>query len=195
MKLDLTIVSGLMEFVLHSLDDILLPAANWVLELIDAQGEMEDATGIEVTTPDISSFQKNVAEPFLVDLKNNITSSFTSQDVVSAFSIFDPRKMPAPASPDLPLYGENSVGVLMKHYGVGKTAETMQNEEFTRPPLISSEVQTEWKTLRHFLLQKPEEDMRTQLKELASNDMIVTMFPNLNTLYYLLVYTCCYCLG
>ena len=38
-ELDLTIVSGLVKSVLHSIDTVLLPAANWVLELIDAQGE------------------------------------------------------------------------------------------------------------------------------------------------------------
>ena len=115
-----------MESVWHSFDEALLPAANWVLELIDAQAEIEDVTGIKVTTPDVSSFQKSLAEPFLRDLKNNISSRFISQDVVSEFSIFNPKKMPAPSSSDLQFYGENSVGILMEPYGVEKTVETLQ---------------------------------------------------------------------
>ena len=68
--------------MLHSLDDALLPTANWVLELIDAHDQLDDATGIKVTSDNISSFQ-NVAESFVADLKNNISSRFASQDVVS----------------------------------------------------------------------------------------------------------------
>ena len=82
-KLDLTVVSALVESVLHSLDDALLSTANWVLELIDAHDQLDDATGIKVTPDEISSFQKNVAESFIADLKNNISSRFASQDVVS----------------------------------------------------------------------------------------------------------------
>ena len=138
-----------------------------MLELIDVQAQIEDVTGIKVTTPDITSFHKRVTEPFLSDLKKQHFQRFTSQDVVSAVSIFNPKKMPAPASSDLQFYGENSVGILMEHYGVEKTAETLQSEEFTKPPLISPEVQTEWKTFRRYVSNKPGEDMKQQLKELA----------------------------
>jgi len=43
---------------------------------------------------DIKSFQDNVGIPFVSTLKANISSRFGSQDVVSAFSIFDPKKTP-----------------------------------------------------------------------------------------------------
>ena len=119
-RLDLTVVSALVESVLHSLDDALLPTANWVLELIDAHDQLDDATGIKVTPDDISSFQKNVAESFVADLKNNISSRFASQDVVSAFSVFNPQKMPDVSSSHLASYGEDSIDVLMNHYGAEK---------------------------------------------------------------------------
>ena len=119
-RLDLTVVSALVESVLHSLDDALLPTANWVLELIDAHDQLDDATGIKVTPDDISSFQKNVAQSFAVDLKNNISSHFASQDVVSAFSVFNPQKMPDVSSSHLASYGEDSIDVLMNHYGAEK---------------------------------------------------------------------------
>ena len=167
-KLDLTVVSVLVESVLHSLDDALLPTANWVLELIDAHDQLDDATGIKVTPDDISSFQKNVAESFIADLKNNISSRFASQDVVSAFIVFNPQKMPDVSSSHLASYGEDSLDVLMNHHGAEKPAHTV--EEFMKPPLITSEVHTEWKTFRCFLSKKPEEDMKAQLRELARND-------------------------
>ena len=175
-------VSALVESVLHSLDDALLPTANWVLKLIDVHDQLDDATGIKVTLDDIRSFQKNVAESFIADLKNNISSRFASQDVVSAFSVFNPQKMPDVSSSHLASYGEDSIDVLINQYGAEKPAHTVQGEEFMKPPLITSEVHTEWKTFRCFLSKKPEEDMKAQLRELARNDMLVTMFPNLSAL-------------
>ena len=159
-----------------------MPTANWVLELIDAHDQLDDANGIKVTPDDISSFQKNVAESFVADLKNNISSRFASQDVVSTFRVFNPQKMPDVSSSHLASYGEDSIDVLMNHYGAEKPAHTVQGEEFMKPPLITSEVHTEWKTFRCFLSKKPEEDMKAQLRELARNDMLVTMFPNLSAL-------------
>ena len=50
------------------------------------------ATGVKVTSANIASFQERVAKHFITDLKNNIVCQFTSQDVVSKFSIFDPEK-------------------------------------------------------------------------------------------------------
>ena len=72
--------------------------------------------------------------------------------------------------------------MLLNHYGAEKPAHTVQGEEFMKPPLITSEVHTEWKTFRCFLSKKPEEDMKAQLRELARNDMLVTMFLNLSAL-------------
>ena len=50
------------------------------------------ATGVKVTSANIASFQERVAKHFITDLKNNIVCQFTSQDVVSTFSIFDPEE-------------------------------------------------------------------------------------------------------
>ena len=53
-KLEITATSGLVESVLHSLDDAVLPSANWVLGLIDLKGEVEEATGLKLSTTDIT---------------------------------------------------------------------------------------------------------------------------------------------
>ena len=46
-----------------------------------------------ITANLILSFQNTVVKPFVADLKANITSRFSSSTaVVSALSIFDPRK-------------------------------------------------------------------------------------------------------
>ena len=61
-KLDLSIISSLVHATLHTIDEALLPAANGVLELMNARKEIEIATGVEVTSANIASFQERVAK-------------------------------------------------------------------------------------------------------------------------------------
>ena len=96
-KLDLTVISSLVEATLYSLDDALSPAANWVLELQDMKESLEEAMGVNTTTSDIQTFQNSVVST----LKGNISSRFCSQDIVSAFSIFDPKKTPSGTLPSI----------------------------------------------------------------------------------------------
>ena len=53
--LDLSLISSLVDATFNSLDDAILPSANWVLQLQDAREKLKAATGIEVTNLDICS--------------------------------------------------------------------------------------------------------------------------------------------
>ena len=90
--------------------------------------------------------------------------------------------MPDESSSDRSHYGEVFVRALLAHYGVDKSAETMQGNETTKVALISPDIKTEWKTFRRFMAKQPPRNMKLQLKELASNEMLKAMFPNLSTL-------------
>ena len=57
-KLHLSIISSLVHASLHTIAEALLPAANWVLELMDAREEIERATGVKVTSANIASSRK-----------------------------------------------------------------------------------------------------------------------------------------
>ena len=59
--LDLSLISSLVDATFNSLDDAILPSANWVLQLQDAREELKAATGIEVTHLDICSFKSGQA--------------------------------------------------------------------------------------------------------------------------------------
>jgi len=170
------------EATLHTVDDALNPAANWVLVLRDIEDSLEEATSIKITIDDIKSIQDNVGKPFVSTLKANISSHFCSQDVVSAFSIFDPRKTPSVDSSHYKHYGEDSLGLLLDQYGVNKTALTVDGEEYEKKALITAEVHAEWTTFCHCLLKRPKEDTISQLNNLVTTDMLKTMFPHLNTL-------------
>ena len=76
--LDLSLISRLVDATLNSLDDVILPSANWVLQLQDAREELKAATGIEVTHLDICSFQERVGKPFIRLIQDNISSQFRS---------------------------------------------------------------------------------------------------------------------
>ena len=182
-KLDLTVISGLVDSTLHTLDDALLPAANWVLELLETREAIEAATSIEVTTDAITSFQENVAKSFVTDLKGNISRRFSSQDIVASFSIFDPSKLPQKDSSDLSSYGDEFLGILEEHYGKDLPATSVEGEEqLIMPALVSSDIHTEWKTYRRYITTQPKEETKKLLKELATNSMLVAMFPNLSAL-------------
>jgi len=82
-KLDVIVISSLDEATLHSIDDALTPAANWVLALQDMEKILEETISVKITVDDI---QVNFEIPFVSALKANVSSRFGSQDVVSVFS-------------------------------------------------------------------------------------------------------------
>ena len=171
-----------MDATLHTLEDVLQPAAKWVLDLQKAKEEMDITVGINFNSDDVASFQSRVTEPFYTKLKENIANCFVSQDVVSCFSIFDPKK--TPNSLVNCTYGEDHVKVLLEHYGSKLPAETVVWDEFLMPADLtsSSDLPTEWKTFRRYITNQPREDIKEQLKELSTNSMMQTMFPNLSIL-------------
>ena len=91
-KLDLAIIASVVGATLHTPDDLLQPAANWLLKLQEVKDEMETTIGIKLPLTDITNIQSWVVKSFLTSLKNNIQNWFNSQDVVSSFCIFDLKK-------------------------------------------------------------------------------------------------------
>ncbi len=50
------------------------------------------------------------------------------------------------------------------------------------PALVSSDIRTEWVTFRRYITTRPKEDNTKLLMELATNSMLVQMFPHLSDL-------------
>jgi len=63
-KLDLYVISSLFDATLHTLDDVLLPAANWVLELQHIQDQMKSSLSLSYRYKDIMKFQNEITRPF-----------------------------------------------------------------------------------------------------------------------------------
>ena len=97
--------------------------------------------------------------PFVAHLKENISSRFTTHDIVSVLAIFDPRNIPSTNSSQFPTYGKKSIEVLPNHYGKDKFALTLNDEETVEMAVISPEVHTEWITFRTLLAKKPEDSI------------------------------------
>lgn len=179
-QLDLTLISTLVDATLESLDDAILPAANWVLELLECSGDIQKATGESINTSKIQSFQETVTKPYIAHLKENISSRFSScHKVTSALEVFNPQKVPSADSASLASYGNEPIKTLLDHYGQDKPAQTILGEETVKPALISPEVQTECRTFHSLLAKKLQDNTASQLKELIANEMLSTMFPNL----------------
>ena len=113
------------------------------------QEELKAATGIEVTHLDICSIQERVSKPFIRLIKDNISSWFrsSSKDVLSAFSIYDPKKVPSLSTHELPLYGDRSIQTLIGQFGRGLPAKSLEGTEFEKAAIVSK-----LKTYRQLLI-------------------------------------------
>ena len=90
--LDLSLISSLVDATLNSLDDAILPSANWVLEVQDAREDLKAVTGSEVPYLDICFFHERVGKPFIRLIKDNIFSQFSSS-FVSQKCFITPAKL------------------------------------------------------------------------------------------------------
>ena len=93
-------------------------------------------------------FSKKSGKPFYQTRSSRFRSS--SKDVLSAFSIFDPKKMPS-LSHELPLYGDSSIQTLIGQFGGNLPAKSLEGIEFEKAAIVSSDLSTEWKTYRQLL--------------------------------------------
>lgn len=106
---------------------------------MDARDEVEADTGVKITTEDIQfgQFQERVDSCYIDKLKNNVRSSFsTSNEIISAFPIFEPKRVPKLDTAELESYGKYSVKTLPSHYGESKNmllhwiAKTMPKTDY-----------------------------------------------------------------
>ena len=155
-------------------------SSNWVLELLEAAQDLETAIEEQITQE--ATFQEKIGQCFIHQLRDNITSRFTSSDVVSSFSIFVPRKVPVTSSPLFSLYGEGAIDTLIDHYAQDFPAETVHGVQFVKGGIISLDVRTEWKTFHQLLSKQPKDNLKTQLQELYTNDTLIALLPNLHKL-------------
>ena len=141
--------------------------------------ELKAATGNEVTHLDICSFQERVGKPFIRLIKDNISIRFrfSSKDVLSAFSIFDPKKVPSLSTHELPLYGNSSFKLLLDILGEIYQLNSLEGTEFEKAAIVSSDLNKEWRTYCQLLIKQPKDDISMQLKELLTNDMLIALFP------------------
>lgn len=68
------------------------------------------------------------------------------------------------------------------HYSIERSAEILDGDEIVKEAMISTNINTEWKTFCQYMFKHPKDNLELQLKDLASNKMMKNMFPNLSTL-------------
>ena len=75
---------------------------------------------VDISVPAALEFAEKVGKPLISKLKATISNRFSSHDVVAAFSIFDPRKVPAINSAEICTYGEASLDMFISYFGTQK---------------------------------------------------------------------------
>ena len=71
-QLDLSMISSLIDAVLHAPDDAITPAAYWVLELLDSKDDLQQATREIVSADKIHTFQETVRTLFVALLLRKV---------------------------------------------------------------------------------------------------------------------------
>ena len=115
--------------------------------------------------------------------------------MLSAFSIFDPKKVPSLSTNELPLYGDSSIQTLVGQYGRDLPAKSLERTEFEKATIVSSDPSIEWKTYRQLLTKQSKDDISMQLKELLTNDMLIALVHNLHKLTTICFYSHFYSLS
>ena len=65
--------------------------------------------------------------------------------MLSAFSIFDPKKVPSLSTHELPIYGDSSIQTLIGQFERDSPAISLEGTEFEKAAIVSSDLSTEWK--------------------------------------------------
>ena len=73
------------------------------------------------------------------------------QKILTAFSIFDPRKVPSLSTHVLPFYGNSSIPTLIGQFGSDLPAKLSEGTEFEKAAIVSSTLSSEWKMYRLLL--------------------------------------------
>ena len=63
--------------------------------------------------------------------------------MLSAFTIFDPKKVSSLSTHELPLYGDSSIQALIGQFGRDLPAKSLVGTEFERKAIVSSDLSTE----------------------------------------------------
>ena len=154
-NLDLLLISRLMDATLNSLDDAILPSANWVLQLQDAREELKVA---------IEPFIRHIKVTYPVGLD-------TPQKMCYQQSVFFiQRKCPA------------SLLMSYLYMEAVQFKLSLEGTEFEKAAIVSSDLSTERKTYHQLRIKQPKDDISMQLKELLTNDKLIALFPNLHKL-------------
>ena len=81
------------------------------------------------------------------------------QKMISAFSIFDPKKVPSLSTHELPLYGDSSIQTPIGQFGRDLPAKSLEGTEFEKAAIVSSNLSTEWNTYRQLLIKQLKDDI------------------------------------
>ena len=125
---------------------------------------------INMSEAALVSFKCNIQKVYVDVLLENITNRFPDAGIISAFSIFDPLKLPVSEErAQQERYGESSLNTLVELYGSG-----------TSPIVSSVDAKNEWEVFVIYMIQNCKSfKMKDVLVLLASNDTLKTMYPNL----------------
>ena len=163
-KLDHSFISSLVDTTLNSLDDAILPSANWVLQLQDTREELKAATDIEVTHLVYALFRKEWAS--LLSDSSKITypaGLYPPQKLCYQPSVFLIQRK-CPASLLMSYLYIDTVQFKLSLDCLGEIYHLTHWKELNLRRLpLSPDLSTEWETYQQLLIQQQKDDISMQL--------------------------------
>lgn len=124
-------------------------------------------------------FIMHIYRPYIQSVIDRISSRLKSSDLVSAFSIFDPRHLPEKEE-ELATYGEETLKQLTDFYGKEQRATYEDKTGVSHPDIVAEQAEAEWKIFRRVMfVQFRSTGLENVTSNLLTNPTLCAGFPNL----------------
>ena len=149
--------------------------------------ELLGERNIVISEEEEQQFMMQVYRPYIQSIIDRISSRLKSSDLVSAFSIFDPRHLPGKEE-ELATYGVETLQKLTDFYGKEQRVTCEDKTGVSYPDVTAEQAEAEWKIFRRamfvqFRSATDSDDSCSGLENvtnnLLTNPTLCAAFPNL----------------
>ena len=154
--------------------------SSWYTSMRDQMTHLQEAgIALDESEDKFEHFNRSSFVLFVTELANHITRRFSdSQDLLSAFSVFDHNRLPVATDDEYRHYGEDSLITLCQQYGITRET-TSDGRSYTIPADVDRDLVVEECATFKSLLGSLKGDMKERMREVLQTSTYSQMFPNI----------------
>lgn len=167
-NVDLSLIQPCLQTTIDTIDKYKVTAGPNLSKVDQVlSSELKDFS-IEVTSVQQAAFKSEIQVKYIEAIVNQLRDRFPHVELLGAFSIFDPQKLPCDEE-ELTTYGQDKVKIFSAKYGEGPN-----------PVIDAEECSSEWEGFKRLIKNNyPSKTMRQVFKLLCTNHSLREMFPQL----------------